>query len=45
MMMQAIKREIQPEDMCGAAVFFASEDAAMVSGQVICIDGGMTMPA
>ena len=45
MMMQSIKREIQPEDMCGAAVFFASEDSAMVSGQVLCIDGGMTMPA
>lgn len=44
-MMQPIKREIQPEDMCGAAVFFASDDAAMVSGQVLCIDGGMTMPA
>lgn len=44
-MMQSIKREIQPEDMCGAAVFFASDDAAMVSGQVLCVDGGMTMPA
>jgi len=44
-MMQSIKREIQPEDMCGAAVFFASDDSAMVSGQVLCIDGGMTMPA
>lgn len=44
-MMQSIKREIQPEDMCGAAVFFASDDSAMVSGQVLCVDGGMTMPA
>ncbi len=43
--MQAVKGEIQPEDMTGAAVFFASEDAKMVSGQVLCIDGGMTRPA
>jgi 3-oxoacyl-[acyl-carrier protein] reductase len=45
MMMQPIKREIQAEDMTGPAVFFASEDSAMVSGQVLCVDGGMTMPA
>ena len=45
MMMQPLKREIQAEDMTGAAVFFASDDAAMVSGQVLCVDGGMTMPA
>ena len=44
-MMQSVKREIQPEDMCGPAVFFASDDSAMVSGQVLCVDGGMTMPA
>jgi NAD(P)-dependent dehydrogenase (short-subunit alcohol dehydrogenase family) len=45
MMMQPIKREIQAEDMTGPAVFFASEDASMVSGQLLCVDGGMTMPA
>lgn len=44
-MMQSVKREIQPEDMCGAAVFFASDDSEMVSGQVLCVDGGMIMPA
>ena len=43
--MQPVKGEIQPEDMAGAAVFFASDDARMVNGQVLCIDGGMTMPA
>ena len=45
MMMQPIKREIQAEDMTGPAVFFASDDASMVSGQLLCVDGGMTMPA
>ena len=39
------KRELQAEDMTGPAVFFASDDAAMVSGQLLCVDGGMTMPA
>ncbi|MCB0996309.1 MAG: SDR family oxidoreductase [Acidimicrobiales bacterium] len=43
--MQPVKREIQPEDMTGPAVFFASDDAAMVTGQVLCVDGGMVMPA
>lgn len=43
--MQPIKREIQAEDMTGPAVFFASDDAAMVTGQVLCVDGGMVMPA
>lgn len=45
LMMQAVKRQIQAEDMTGPAVFFASDDAAMVTGQVLCVDGGMVMPA
>jgi len=43
-MMTAMKKELQPEDITGAALFFASDDAAMVTGQVLCVDGGMAMP-
>jgi 3-oxoacyl-[acyl-carrier protein] reductase len=32
----------QPEDIAAAHVFFCSEDAAFVTGQVLFIDGGMT---
>jgi 3-oxoacyl-[acyl-carrier protein] reductase len=42
--MTAMKRELQPEDLTGAAVFFASDDAALVTGQVLCVDGGLAMP-
>jgi len=33
-------RHGQPEDVCGAVVFLASEAAAYVSGQVLIVDGG-----
>ena len=39
----AIKRPLEAEDLCGAAVFLASDDSAMVTGQVLCVDGGMVM--
>ncbi len=39
----AIKRPLEAEDLCGAAVFLASDDSAMITGQVICIDGGLIM--
>ncbi|MDF3043450.1 MAG: short-chain dehydrogenase [Thermomicrobiales bacterium] len=31
----------EPEDMTGAAVFLASDDAAYVNGQLIAVDGGI----
>ena len=31
----------EPEDMTGAAVFLASDDAAYVTGQMIAVDGGI----
>jgi NAD(P)-dependent dehydrogenase (short-subunit alcohol dehydrogenase family) len=31
----------EPEDMTGAAVFLASEDASYVTGQLIAVDGGI----
>jgi NAD(P)-dependent dehydrogenase (short-subunit alcohol dehydrogenase family) len=43
-MMTAMKRALEPEDICGAAVFFASDDANFVTGQVLCVDGGGSMP-
>jgi 3-oxoacyl-[acyl-carrier protein] reductase len=30
----------QPEDIAGTAVFLASDDAAMITGSVIEVDGG-----
>ena len=33
----------QPEDLPGAIVFFASDDAAYVTGQVLSVSGGLTM--
>jgi 3-oxoacyl-[acyl-carrier protein] reductase len=42
--MSAMKRTLEPEDLTGAAVFFASDDANFVTGQVLCVDGGACMP-
>ena len=43
--MSAMGNTLEPEDLTGAAVFFASDDARFVTGQVLCVDGGMQMPA
>ncbi len=43
--MSAMKRKLEPEDLAGTAVFFSSDDAALVTGQVLCVDGGSVMPA
>jgi 3-oxoacyl-[acyl-carrier protein] reductase len=44
-MMSAMHRTLEAEDLTGAAVFFCSADANLVTGQVLCVDGGMCMPA
>lgn len=44
-MMSAMKRSLEPEHLTGAAVFFASEDGELVTGQTLCVDGGTVMPA
>jgi 3-oxoacyl-[acyl-carrier protein] reductase len=44
-MMSAMKQTLEPEDLAGTAVFFASDDAKLVTGQVLCVDGGSCMPA
>ncbi|HLY58775.1 MAG TPA: 3-oxoacyl-ACP reductase family protein [Stellaceae bacterium] len=38
---QAIKRLQVPADLVGALSFFASDDAAFVTGQTLVVDGGM----
>jgi 3-oxoacyl-[acyl-carrier protein] reductase len=43
-MMSAMKQSLEPEDIAGTAVFFASEDGKLVTGQVLCVDGGTCMP-
>lgn len=48
-LLEAFKRSIplgrigQPEDLPGAIVFFASDDAGYVTGQVLSVSGGLTM--
>jgi NAD(P)-dependent dehydrogenase (short-subunit alcohol dehydrogenase family) len=37
---QSIQERLQPADLVGAAVFLASDDAKLISGQVIFVDGG-----
>ncbi|MGH8821926.1 MAG: 2-hydroxycyclohexanecarboxyl-CoA dehydrogenase [Rhodoferax sp.] len=48
-LMEAFTRSIplgrigQPEDLPGAILFFASDDAAYITGQVLSVSGGLTM--
>jgi 3-oxoacyl-[acyl-carrier protein] reductase len=39
---QAIPRIIKPEDMAGAALFLASDDASFITGQSLAVDGGFS---
>lgn len=39
----SIKRDEVPEDLAGAASFFASDDSSFITGQTIIIDGGWAM--
>lgn len=43
-MMTAMGRTLEAEDLTGAAVFFASDDAEVITGQVLCVDAGAQMP-
>ena len=38
-------RLVEPEDIAGAVSFLCSDDAAMVCGQTIIVDGGFSLPA
>ena len=48
-LMEAFRRSIplgrigQPDDLPGAIVFFASDDAGYITGQVLSVSGGLTM--
>ncbi|HLK10528.1 MAG TPA: SDR family oxidoreductase [Candidatus Binatia bacterium] len=42
-MQMAIHRALEPGDLTGTAVWLASDDSVMVTGQVIPVDGGMVM--
>lgn len=39
---QALHRRLQPHDIAGAAVYLASDDAAMMTGQIMVVDGGLS---
>lgn len=41
---QALKRPLLPEDLTGPMVFLCSEDSDFMTGQVLCIDGGLAVP-
>jgi NAD(P)-dependent dehydrogenase (short-subunit alcohol dehydrogenase family) len=42
-MFSAMRRPLQPEDLTGTAVFLASDDSDLMTGQVLVVDGGMIM--
>jgi 3-oxoacyl-[acyl-carrier protein] reductase len=42
---QPVPGVVEPDDLTGAAVYFASDEARFVTGQVLVIDGGKYMPA
>jgi 3-oxoacyl-[acyl-carrier protein] reductase len=42
-MQQALKRRLVPEDTAAAVGFLASDGAAALTGQVLCVDGGTIM--
>jgi len=42
-MFTALKKPLQPEDLTGTAVFLASADSDMMTGQVLVVDAGMIM--
>ena len=40
---RCLKQPVYPEDLVGTAVFLASDDSKMITGQLILHDGGMSM--
>ncbi len=39
----ALKRALEPDDLAGAAVFLASDDSALMTGQTLVVDAGLIM--
>jgi NAD(P)-dependent dehydrogenase (short-subunit alcohol dehydrogenase family) len=42
-MYTALRKPLQPDDLTGTAVFLASADSDLMTGQVLVVDGGMFM--
>ena len=42
-MYTALRRALEPEDLTGTAVFLASDDSNLMTGQVLVVDAGMIM--
>jgi 3-oxoacyl-[acyl-carrier protein] reductase len=42
-MFSALRKPLQPDDLSGTAVFLASDDSNLMTGQVLVVDGGMVM--
>jgi 3-oxoacyl-[acyl-carrier protein] reductase len=42
-MFTALRKPLQPDDLTGTALFLASEDSDMMTGQVLVVDAGMIM--
>ena len=43
MAMMSVRRFGTPDDIAAAVAYVSSDDAGFLTGQVICVDGGMTM--
>jgi len=41
--MQSVRRMGAPDDIASAVAYVSSDDAGFLTGQVICVDGGLTM--
>jgi 3-oxoacyl-[acyl-carrier protein] reductase len=39
----ALRKPVQPDDLTGTAVFLASSDSDLMTGQVLVVDGGQVM--
>jgi len=39
----SLRRDLQPTDLTGTAVFLASDDSAPMTGQTLVVDAGHTM--
>lgn len=42
-MFSALRKPLQPDDLSGTAVYLASADSDLMTGQVLVVDGGMIM--